>query len=96
MQKVCRCGRVVSRTPCSACRTDGAHATYDHRWRRLSEQHRAKNPLCKNCWDNGITTPADDVDHIVPIYKAPGRKYDPTNLQSLCKKCHIEKTKRDV
>ncbi|MEG9303316.1 HNH endonuclease signature motif containing protein [Psychrobacter celer] len=34
--------------------------------------------------------PATDVDHI--INKAKGGSDDPSNLQSLCRKCHRSKT----
>ncbi|WP_345945876.1 HNH endonuclease [Psychrobacter sp. Ps4] len=34
--------------------------------------------------------PATDVDHI--INKAKGGSDEPSNLQSLCRKCHLSKT----
>jgi 5-methylcytosine-specific restriction enzyme A len=44
--------------------------------------------------DDGRFTPADDVDHIVPLYK--GGTYDRGNLQPLCKAHHAAKTAQDV
>lgn len=35
------------------------------------------------------------TDHVVPIHKG-GKGIDPNNLQVLCVKCHIEKTKEDL
>ena len=35
-----------------------------------------------------------EVDHIVPVYRG-GAAYDPANLQTLCRDCHIEKTRRE-
>jgi 5-methylcytosine-specific restriction protein A len=37
---------------------------------------------------------AEELDHIVPLFK--GGTNDEDNLQGLCKKCHAEKTKRDL
>lgn len=34
-----------------------------------------------------------EVDHIVPIGRG-GDMYDPANLQTLCRKCHIRKHRR--
>ena len=37
-----------------------------------------------------------EVDHIVPMQREPGQDpYDPNGLQSLCRGCHIEKTRRE-
>ena len=35
-----------------------------------------------------------EADHIVPL-KRGGDPWDPANLQSLCRGCHIEKTARE-
>ena len=35
-----------------------------------------------------------EVDHIVPL-AAGGAPYDPENLQTLCRPCHFDKTRRD-
>lgn len=35
------------------------------------------------------------VDHIEPIF-AGGKEFDKNNLQVLCKKCNVEKTKKDM
>ena len=37
-----------------------------------------------------------EVDHIVPMQREPGQDpYDPNGLQSLCRECHVEKTRRE-
>lgn len=45
------------------------------------------------CKEDGQITAASVVDHIEPITKAPERRLDPTNLQSLCK-THHDSTKQ--
>lgn len=66
---------------------------YDAKWRRVRRYHLLRNPLCRMCEDEGRTTPAQDVDHIVPFTsKSDSRRLDPSNLQSLCKACHNRKT----
>lgn len=34
-----------------------------------------------------------EVDHIHPVRTAPGRAFDPANLQTLCPSCHTKKTR---
>jgi hypothetical protein len=41
----------------------------------------------------GCARPARHVDHVVPVAKAPQRRLDPTNLQSLCHAHHNVVTK---
>ena len=37
-----------------------------------------------------------EFDHITPLQREPGQDpYDPNGLQSLCRECHIEKTRRE-
>ena len=37
-----------------------------------------------------------EVDHIVPMQREPGQDvYNPNGLQTLCRTCHIEKTRRE-
>ncbi|MFC5992937.1 HNH endonuclease signature motif containing protein [Pseudonocardia hispaniensis] len=60
------------------------------RWRRLRAAHLATEPLCRVCGALGT-----DVDHIEPLSIDPTRRYDPTNLQTLCATHHDEKTRRE-
>ena len=68
---------------------------YDTLWEKVRAQHLASEPLCRACSTEGRTTPAQDVDHIVPFdgLHDPLR-LDPENLQSLCRPCHNAKTAR--
>ena len=50
-------------------------------------------PLCE--WP-GCRLLATEIDHVVPLAEAPSRRYDWTNLQSLCAAHHREKTLADA
>lgn len=59
------------------------------RWAKVRAIQLKKEPYCICCAKRGITTPATDVDHIIPKRKTHMEKwYDPRNLQSYCKHCH--------
>lgn len=64
-------------------------------WRKLRAAHRAREPLCRSCMTQGRVTAGAVVDHIVPIDKDGSRFLDATNLQTLCARCHADKTARD-
>ncbi len=68
---------------------------YDAEWNRFSRWYRDEvEPLCVECKAKGIITPSRAVDHIIKLSVAPERKYDLSNLQSLCGRCHAIKTAR--
>lgn len=46
--------------------------------------------LCQPCSKQGKLTKATEVDHIID--KAQNGTDEDSNLQSICKQCHIEKT----
>ena len=56
------------------------------------------------CAECGDYDPRFEVDHIKPLYEQKGLPnhmidwsyWDERNLQTLCRKCHKEKTKEDV
>lgn len=60
-------------------------------WRKIRATVLQREPLCRHCAEQGITTTATDVDHI------DGNTFDNTdaNLQPLCKPCHTRKTVRE-
>ena len=62
------------------------------KWRR---RIFAKNPLCVKCKERGLTVSGTDLDHIVPLVKAPERVMDEENVQVLCKECHQAKTAQE-
>jgi 5-methylcytosine-specific restriction enzyme A len=64
-------------------------------WRKVRLQHLAREPLCRHCRDEGFIVTATVVDHIVPIVEG-GARLDENNLQSLSKKHHTRKTRREL
>ena len=65
-------------------------ARYHGVWVRIRIMHLRREPLCRVCAAAGKITPADTVDHIVPLRE--GGTNEESNLQSLCKPCHSSKT----
>lgn len=63
-------------------------------WQRLRKAHLQREPLCRGCEAMGRITPANTVDHIVPISDGgpvfPGHD----GLASYCAACHSAKTAR--
>ena len=49
----------------------------------------ADNWKCRNCGGYG-----NEVDHIIPLWKN-GEPYQADNLQTLCRDCHIDKTRKE-
>lgn len=100
-----RCGRATTnRGRCDACaprdrapvddrRANSAERGYDRKWRRLRAWVLSEEPTCRRCAAEGTSTPATDVDHIVP--KSSGGTDDVSNLQPLCHSCHSVKTRRE-
>lgn len=76
--------------------------TYDNtdgrlRGRKAVERRRLfllKHPLCEWCKRKGKITPAEELDHIIPLYK--GGPDTEENLSPKCKACHAEKTAQDM
>jgi 5-methylcytosine-specific restriction protein A len=67
---------------------------YGYLWYRIRDRIlKRDNYLCQPCENNHRITTASEVDHILP--KAKGGTDDDDNLQSICKKCHAEKTITD-
>lgn len=64
-------------------------------WRALSKAFRRRHPLCGHCIERGVTTPADMVDHILPVRTHWDRRLDASNMQALCNPCHAVKTAKD-
>jgi 5-methylcytosine-specific restriction protein A len=63
-------------------------------WQRIRARQLAKHPLCAMCLTAGLVTQADEVDHVLPLFK--GGTDHPSNLQSLCSPCHEAKTRDDL
>ena len=64
-------------------------------YRKFRFNYVKNNPLCEICKRKGLTVAGEELDHIIPRYKAPELKWDTANVQHLCTPCHIEKTRRE-
>jgi 5-methylcytosine-specific restriction protein A len=60
-------------------------------WRKTAKAHKAANPLCVKCKEEGRIKGAEVTDHITPIEDG-GARLDWNNLQSLCHSCHNSKS----
>lgn len=69
----------------------GVGRAYVHpgRWIALRQQALRRDDFkCVQCGARGRL----EVDHIQPVITHPQLTYELSNLQSLCTKCHINKT----
>ena len=63
--------------------------TSSYQWRKLRQTIIERDKYtCQSC---GIIGTAVDVDHI----DANNQNNDPSNLQTLCRPCHLEKTTKE-
>lgn len=56
----------------------------------VRRKHFARHPLCVHCLQDGKTTIAQELDHIIPLWA--GGTNAASNYQSLCIQCHAIKT----
>lgn len=66
-------------------------------WRdRARPQQLLDFPYCQICErTSGGLVEAVQVDHIIPL-EVGGDPFDPENLQSLCKRCHVVKSAEEA
>ena len=61
-------------------------------WQKLQKMHIRRQPLCVDPFGKhaavDIAVPAQDVNHVVSLRTNWARRLDPTNLVSLCRRCH--------
>ncbi|QEG26520.1 HNH endonuclease [Gemmata obscuriglobus] len=76
-------------------RPSAAKRGYDGRWNRTRAVKLARNPLCEDCDERGLTCGATEVDHIDGLGPLGPKGHDLDNLRSLCKPCHSRKTVRE-
>ena len=65
-------------------------------WRRWQATRRAVFQRdayrCRNCGRAGRL----EADHVIPLHVDAGQNpYDPDGCQTLCRRCHIEKTRQE-
>lgn len=69
---------------------------YGRKWAAYRERFIAEHPHCTACEAEGVTTPTEHVDHIVPVSGPDDPGFWPTsNHQPLCKSHHSAKTARE-
>jgi 5-methylcytosine-specific restriction protein A len=97
--KICSTCRKPKKPDCEQCKPkafsginkDNYSFYNSTQWRKVSKGYRKRHPLCKHCEEIGRVTPSAVVDHIKPIDKG-GDKWNSSNLQALCHKCHNKKS----
>ena len=91
-----RCGKTAPKGQPCTCRPAWEGSTHassnDRRWQAAAAQQLHDHPRCQH---PGCRHLAIVPDHIVPLAEG-GDRYDPNNLQSLCKTHHDQKTTRDA
>ena len=65
------------------------------RWQAVRARVLRDEPVCRSCARQGLTEPAKQVDHIVPLAVAPHLAYVRSNLQPVCTACHGRKSASD-
>jgi 5-methylcytosine-specific restriction protein A len=58
-------------------------------WIKLRNLYRHHNPMCERCSTPEHPVPMDDVHHKIPRKKAPHLALNWSNLESLCRACHV-------
>ena len=53
-------------------------------WRTVRNAHITTHPNCIVCGVRGT-----QVHHLVPFHRDPSKELDPTNLRTVCDRCHI-------
>jgi len=71
---------------------------HTRRWRTIRAVYLREHPLCVMCFDRGRAVPAKICDHIKPIdtTKDFWEQSTPNNLQGLCRRCHQQKTNKEI
>ena len=66
-------------------------------WKRAREEIIQAYPLCLICFLEGVITPAQEVDHIIPLADHSDLEHltHPSGLAPLCKSHHASKTRID-
>lgn len=99
--KLCvKCRKLTKETYCDKCKYVPPPRERDPfldstAWRNLRDAFVAAHPHCQKCFPEKLV-PVADVDHILPRKTHPDLALEWSNLQSLCKACHLEKTRKGL
>jgi len=61
------------------------------RWKKVRALKLARDPLCEDCKEHGVTTPAEQVHHLVGLAERPDLAFVLENTRSLCTTCHARR-----
>ena len=69
-------------------------------WKRLrNDIMKRDGGICRDCWDKGMLTPAEEVHHIIPLtpenISDPDIALNPANLVCLCRDCHAARHRKN-
>jgi 5-methylcytosine-specific restriction endonuclease McrA len=65
----------------------------DRRWPAIRLAAKRRDGFkCVRCGARGRL----EVDHVTPARREPERAFDLSAVQTLCRNCHVEKTRREV
>ncbi len=84
----CQCGQIKGQCGCKTVRKTTKERGYGNDWKMLSERYRNENPLCEDCFSNGVVSPCTEVHHKVPVSVDRSLRLEVDNLVALCSKCH--------
>ncbi len=65
------------------------------KWRKFRKEKLKEEPLCRKCLNKGVIKEAKVVDHIRRIEDG-GEIYSNKNTQSLCSRCHNQKSGKEA
>ena len=58
------------------------------RWKKVRRLKLARDPLCQECLQQRVTTPATQVHHVEPLARRPDLAFVLEALRSVCTTCH--------
>ncbi len=87
-------GRCEKCRPKEDNRPNAYQRGYDWQWSKFRKRYLARNPLCRDCLDEGHATPATEIHHKIKLAERPDLKYAESNLIELCKTHHSRRTAR--
>jgi 5-methylcytosine-specific restriction endonuclease McrA len=65
---------------------------YGWDWQVFARTILKQRPLCEDCTDRGMVTPATEVHHEVKIRDDPSKRLDAEWVKALCDGCHNART----
>ncbi len=61
------------------------------RWRKVRALKLARDPLCEDCLEHGVTEVATQVHHVEGLAARPDLAFTSANLRALCTVCHARR-----